>query len=349
MQIHLIDEEEHNLDELLPSVIRWKFVNVFIEEVELLHIDDCLLIIHTSDPLWDLRCSKCDGDERDNLEYLIEFVHSKNVRFIFFSGGATSYRGDKGDEKPFDNLRIKFNDIIEGQHWIFLTATELETEVNWQRVKETTIDNATRISIFVKSRAADYDYMIPPVSLDILLQGYLLGLGCMPHHDRELSGTQDIERYIDNLFVSTTGKDYWFDPITKEDLSSKDGPFTQGADKVLEGTFKIPTKWKDRFKHIACSEESKRAAQKISRSIKEKGTMPDDREYPGGAFRLCWELVKGGGIAYGWNTVSDNREGTGAKNEVLCELFRRAHQEFCDFWSVLNEKVPIAWKKREQA
>ena len=188
------------------------------------------------------------------------------------------------------------------------------------------------------------DFIMPLMCMDILIQGYLIvhsdkpewstlrGIdGVMPSDDDKKKAKEKTSP--DALFAppSASNSKFWFSSVPLEAVKVLPIPFSEEADSLLNQTG-IGAKnhqTQTEFRNYAYFQESEVHAQEISTAIERDSEFS---QVPGGALRLCWELLKGQGQTYDFTVTNENM--TSAK---ACLLFAKAHEEFTFIQNNLGE------------
>ncbi len=164
MNIFLIDVDEHGLESRLPEeIIRIesdKEIDYSLSDLSC--FDNALILLHGSDNFWKNFSRDRDSDT-DNLQFLVRNAEKWGYRVIIFSGGIPNY--------PIkDNLGEP-----DGKYWFFLTQSELEETVSWDKLQVTDIKRDTAIRDFISADKNALCLVEEILPLDILTQGVVLG------------------------------------------------------------------------------------------------------------------------------------------------------------------------------
>lgn len=178
MEIILLDENRHNLNLPHNTIEVNNVLSNYLKTECFSNSTNCLYIIHTSDSIWEEDTIKQIDEkyldygftEYDNLMMLLDKFCETN-RFIFFSGGTTSYRSSK-NQYGFQNIieTEQFKQRIKkGFHWEALNIYQINNSLDWKKIHAAKITKELKISDFI----LDDDFLITIIALNILIQGYL--------------------------------------------------------------------------------------------------------------------------------------------------------------------------------
>ncbi len=176
MNIILLDEGNHSIN--ISGITKYNSVLDYLKNNYKTNSSNNIFIIHTSDSIWEQQTiTQIDKSFRtkeflkyDNLMMFLYKYYLTN-RFIFFSGGTTSYK-NKINSYSYQNLFEDLSNTLQKEkHWIPLSISQVESSLDWDKIKIGSINNETFIKDFIKESKEKLNFLI--VALDMLIQGYL--------------------------------------------------------------------------------------------------------------------------------------------------------------------------------